>query len=132
MASSSPTAAARAVRYLADPRRRTAVVAITLAAIGLIVFGIYATVSGPPPRQEAVVVFTPEATAAQKEAVRAACPSVGRAIQLPRDRNNLATSRAYPLRYDVAKASTADRAALYKCAHDQPGVAGISQETQGQ
>ncbi len=132
MASMSPTAATRAVRYLADPRRRTAVVAITLAAIGLIAFGIYATVSGPPPKQEAVVYFTPEATTAQKDAVRAACPSVGRAIQLPKDRNNLATSRAYPLRYDVAKASTADRAALYKCVHDQPGVNGMSQETQGQ
>ncbi|WP_041939528.1 MULTISPECIES: hypothetical protein [Frankia] len=132
MASSSPTATTRAVRYLVDPRRRTAVVAIALAAVGLIVFGIYATLSGPPPKQEAVVYFTPEATAAQKEAVRAACPSVGRAIQEPKDRNNLAVSRAYPLRYDVAKASTADRAAVYRCVHDQPGVMGMSQETQGQ
>ncbi|ABD11266.1 hypothetical protein KBI5_17445 [Frankia sp. KB5] len=128
---SSP-AAARAARYLADPRRRTMVVVAVLATIGLIVFGIYATLDGPPPQQEAVVYFAPGATEAQKDAVRAACPSVGRAIQLPKDRNQLATSRIYPLRYDVAKASTADRAALYKCVYAQPHVLGINQVTQGQ
>ncbi|WP_101831770.1 hypothetical protein [Frankia canadensis] len=115
-----------------DPRRRTAVVAITLAGIGLIVFGVYASTSGPPPQQEAVVYFSPDATKAQKDAVRAACPSVGKAIQEPPDRNNLASSRVYPLRYDVARASTADRAAIYACVHRQAGVVGINQETQGQ
>lgn len=107
-------------------------VAITLATIGLIAFGVYASVAGPPPQQEAIVYFTPEATPAQKDAVRAACPSVGKAIQMPPDRNNLATTRAYPLRYNVVAASTADRAAIYKCVQAQPGVAGISQYTQGQ
>jgi len=57
---------------------------------------------------------------------------VGKAIQMPRDNNDLATSRAYPLRYDVVAASTADRAAIYKCVQAQPGVVGISQYTQGQ
>lgn len=122
----------RALRYLTDPRRRTAVVGITLAVIGLIAFGIYASVSGPPPQQEAVVYFSTDATQAQKDAVRAACPTVGLAIQEPPDRNNLATSRVYPLRYDVARASTADRAALYACIHRQPGVVGVNQETQSQ
>jgi hypothetical protein len=132
VAASRRTATTDALRYLTDPRRRTMVFAITLAAVGLLAFGVFATVSGPPPQQEAVVYFTPEATTAQKDAVRAACPSVGKAVQLPPDRNHLATSRVYPLRYDVAKASTADRAAVYTCVYHQAGVLGINQETQGQ
>jgi hypothetical protein len=122
----------RGISYLADPRRRTAVVLIGLATIGLIVFGVYATLDGPPPKVEAVVYFDPDATTAEKEAVRAACPTVGTARQVPRDTNNLATSRAYPLRYDISKASTVDQAAIYRCVERQPKVIGISEFTQGQ
>lgn len=132
MPASWRTATARAVRYLTDPRRRTAVILTSLAAVGVIAFGAYATISGPPPQQEAVVIFRPEATTAEKDQVRAACPTVGLAVQLPPDRNKLATSRVYPLRYDVARASTDDRAAVYDCVYRQPGVLGINQETQGQ
>ncbi|CAO5180398.1 FtsX extracellular domain-containing protein [Frankia sp. AiPs1] len=132
MAVSSPTAISRAWLYVSDPRRRTVAVAITLAAIGLVVFGVYASVSGPPPLQEAVVYFRPEATQAQKDAARTACPTVGKAIQEPPDRNNLVSSRVYPLRYNVSEASTEDRAAVYACIYRQPGVNGINQETQGQ
>jgi hypothetical protein len=123
---------ARTVRYLTDPRRRTAVVLTSIATTGLVVFGAYATISGPPPKVEAVVYFKPDATTAQREAVRAACPTVGGAVQEPPDRNGTAASRAYPLRYDITKASTQDRAALYRCVQGQPDVAGISQFTQGQ
>jgi hypothetical protein len=122
----------RTVRFLADPRRRTAVVLASTATIGLVVFGVYATAEGPPPRVEAVVYFAPDATDAQREAVRAACPTVGRAVQEPPDRDRLATSRVYPLRYDITGASTADRAALFRCVEGRPKVIGISQFTQGQ
>ncbi|MCK9924639.1 hypothetical protein MXD61_22700 [Frankia sp. AgPm24] len=132
MAVSSPSAVGRAWQYVWDPQRRLAAVGVALAAIGLIAFGVYASVSGPPPLQEAVVYFDTDATKAQKDAVRAACPTVGKARQEPPDRNNLATSRVYPLRYNVSEATTEDRASLYACIYRQPGVRGVNQETQGQ
>ncbi|MEX5634739.1 MULTISPECIES: hypothetical protein [Parafrankia] len=122
----------QALRYLAEPRRRAAVVLGALATVGLVVFGVYAVLAGPPPKMEAVVVFAPEATTAEKEAVRAACPTVGNARQEPPDTSGLATSRAYPLRYDIAQASSADRAAIYRCVQGQPKVVGVSEFTQGQ
>jgi hypothetical protein len=102
--------------------------------IGLLLatFGVYATTQGPPPRVEAVVYFAPSATVEQKEAVRAACPTVGNAVQLPPDSNGLASSRVYPLRYDIAGASASERAALFKCVQAQPNVIGISEFTQGE
>jgi hypothetical protein len=121
--------ASRAVR---DRRNRPVVIGCTLAAAFLIAFGVFATTQGPPPKSEAVVYFDPAATVEQKDAVRAACPTVGNAVQLPPDTGNLATSRVYPLRYDVARASTRDRVELYRCVSAQPGVVGISTMTQGQ
>ncbi|EFC85413.1 hypothetical protein [Parafrankia sp. EUN1f] len=129
---SRPTWIRQTLDYLADPRRRTAVVLGALATAGLVAFGVYAVVAGPPPQVEAVVVFDPEATTAEKEAVRAACPTVGKAIQEPPDRNGLATSRVYPLRYDISQASSVDRAAIYRCVQAQPKVTGMSEFTQGQ
>jgi hypothetical protein len=118
--------------YLLDRRRRPAVVLCLIAAVGLIAFGVFAIVAGPPPTVEAVVVFRPEATDAQKEAVRAACPTVGNAVQEPRDANNLASTRAYPLRYNLTQADSADRAKVFECVQGQAGVVGITTETQGQ
>jgi hypothetical protein len=103
-----------------------------LAGLLLATFGVYATTQGPPPRVEAVVYFVPSATAEQKDAVRAACPTVGNAVQLPPDSNGLASSRAYPLRYDIARATAADKAALFKCVQAQPNVIGISEFNQGE
>lgn len=76
---------------------------------------------------EFVVYFTPQATQQQKDAVRDACPGVGKAVLEARDRSNLETARTYPVRYDISKASSADRAAVIKCVSSQPGVKGISQ-----
>lgn len=128
----APRRIMQVIRYLVDPRRRAAVVMAGIATIGLVVFGVFAITQGPPPKVEAVVYFSPDATAAEKDAVRAACPSVGGARQLPPDRNDLAISRVYPLRYDISQASTNDRAAIYRCVQGQPKVVGISQFTQGQ
>jgi len=129
---SKPSAWTSTQRYLLDRRRRPAVLLGLVALVGLVAFGVYAVVAGPPPTVEAVVVFKAETTDAQKEAVRAACPTVGGAIQEPRDANNLALTRAYPLRYNLTKASTADRAKIFECVQRQPGVTGITTETQGQ
>jgi hypothetical protein len=115
-----------------SPKHRKIVLFCSLAGLLLITFGIYATTQGPPPDVEAVVYFSPTATVAQKEAVRTACPTVGNAVQQPPDTSGLATSRTYPLRYDISKATSADRAALFKCIHAQRGVIGISEYTQGQ
>jgi hypothetical protein len=103
-----------------------------LATVGLLVFGVYAIVDGPPAQVEAVVYFTPEATVAQKDAVRAHCPTVGRAIQEPASSQQLATNRVYPLRYDLSDASTSDRARLFACVQGRPGVVGMSTVTQGE
>ena len=131
-----PTTVSSAVtsawRYLADPRRRTYAVFGLLACLGLVGFGVYAIVDGPPPTVEGVVNFTADATQAQKDAVRTACPSVGGAIEEPPDRNDLALTRVYPLRYNLTKASTSDRARLFECVQGRPGVIGINTETQGQ
>jgi hypothetical protein len=80
---------------------------------------------------EFVVYFTPEATDQQKDAVRNACPGVGRATLEPRDRSDLQTARTYPVRYDISKASSQERAAVIRCVSMQPGVRGISQSDNG-
>jgi hypothetical protein len=76
---------------------------------------------------EFVVYFTPEATEQQKDAVRNACPGAGKAVLEPRDKSDLATARTYPVRYDINKASSVDRAAVIRCVSAQPGVRGISE-----
>jgi hypothetical protein len=76
---------------------------------------------------EFVVYFTPEATEQQKDAVRNACPGVGKAVLEPRDKSNLATARTYPVRYDITKASSLERSDVIRCVSGQPGVRGISQ-----
>ena len=80
---------------------------------------------------EFVVYFTPEATNQQKDAVRNACPGIGKATLEPRDRSNLDTTRTYPVRYDITKASSQERAAVIRCVSMQPGVRGISQSDGG-
>src|SRR3954468_334888 len=82
-------------------------------------------------KTEFVVYFTPEATDQQKEAVRNACPGVGKAVLEPRDRSNLKTARTYPVRYDITNASSQDRAAVISCVNTQSGVRGISQSDSG-
>jgi hypothetical protein len=80
---------------------------------------------------EFVVYFAPDATDAQKTAVRDACPGVGKAVLEPRDRSNLQTARTYPVRYDITNASSGDRSAVIACVSKQPGVRGISQTDNG-
>ncbi len=80
---------------------------------------------------EFVVYFTPEATDQQKEALRNACPGVGKAVLEPRDRSDLKTARTYPVRYDITEASSQDRSAVISCVSMQPGVRGISQSGSG-
>ena len=78
--------------------------------------------TGPPvnqvgqgSRSELVVIFKTTPTADQIAAVRKNCPSSPGAVLEPPARNNLATSRRYPIRYDVSKASGAQKAAVYRC-----------------
>lgn len=113
-----PTTAAR--RLVAT--RLVGVVALTTGAL-LVGCGIR------PDRVEAVVTFLPSATTQQQDALRSACPSIGQALQEPPDRNNLASSRAYPLRYDITRASAQDKSALYRCVNGHAGVQGISEES---
>jgi hypothetical protein len=118
-------------RYLVDPKHLTWSVLGFLCLVGIVGFGVYATIDGPPATSEGVVYFTATATKAQKDAVRAACPSVGGAIEEPPDRNSLVLTQVYPLRYNLTKASSSDRARLFACVSKQPGVIGINTETSG-
>ena len=75
---------------------------------------------------EYVVHFAPGTAPATARAVGEACPQFGQAKLEPPDRNHLATSRAYPVRYDVTNASSADKAALTDCLKKYPIVRGVS------
>lgn len=101
-------------------------------AAGLLLGGVLLTGCSLAAGQvEFVVYFTPEATDQQKDAVRNACPGVGKATLEPRDRSNLDSARTYPVRYDITKASSQDRAAVIRCVSAQPGVRGISESNNG-
>jgi hypothetical protein len=76
--------------------------------------------------QEYVVHFTPGTPTAVARAAGEACPRFGAAQLEPPDRGNLATSRAYPVRYDITKASSQDKAALLDCLKKQKFVRGVS------
>jgi hypothetical protein len=90
--------------------------AIMLAGCGLS--------AGP---NEYVVHFAPGTPQSQAELVGKACPGVGKAKLEAPDRNNLASSRAYPVRYDITDASSADKAALTKCLQSFTIVRGVSE-----
>ena len=94
--------------------RKAAILAILGAAlIAIVAWG--ATQVGQGSRSELVVIFKTTPTADQIAAVRKNCPSSPGAVLEPPARNNLATSRRYPIRYDVSKASGAQKAAVYRC-----------------
>ncbi len=78
---------------------------------------------------EYVVTFAPGTATATARAVGEACPRFGNATLEPPDKNNLATSRAYPVRYDVSKASSADKAALTNCLKKYPIVRGVRENS---
>jgi hypothetical protein len=98
-----------------------------LAASALLGGALLAGCSLAADQVEFVVYFTPQATDQQKDELRNACPGVGKAVLEPRDRSNLASARTYPVRYDITKASSVERAGVIKCVSTQPGVRGISQ-----
>ena len=76
--------------------------------------------------EEYVVHFAPGTPTAAARAVGNACPRFGKATLEPPDRGNLATSRAYPVRYDITNASTADKTALLRCLKKYKIVRGVS------
>lgn len=76
---------------------------------------------------EYVVQFTPGTAPAVARAVGEACPKFGKAVLEPPDKNHLATSRAYPVRYDITKASEQDKVALVECLKKNKIVRGVSE-----
>ena len=75
---------------------------------------------------EYVVHFTPGTPEAPARAVGESCSRFGKAFLEPKDKNNLATSRAYPVRYEITNASTADKNALLSCLKKNSIVRGVS------
>ena len=76
---------------------------------------------------EYVVHFAPGTQTSVARAVGNACPAFGKATLEPPDRNNLATSRAYPVRYDITDATSEDKAALLDCLKKHTIVRGVSE-----
>ena len=76
--------------------------------------------------EEYVVHFAPGTPTAAARAVGEACPRFGKAVLEPPDRNNLAASRAYPVRYDITSATTDDKTALLRCLKKHAIVRGVS------
>jgi hypothetical protein len=76
--------------------------------------------------EEYVVHFAPGTTEAPARAVGESCPRFGKAFLEPKDKNNLATSRAYPVRYDITNASIKDKNALLDCLKKHSIVRGVS------
>jgi hypothetical protein len=76
--------------------------------------------------EEYVVHFAPGTPTAPARAVGEACPKFGKAFLEPKDKNNLATSRAYPVRYDITNATSADKNALLSCLKKHSIVRGVS------
>ncbi|MGF7237649.1 MAG: hypothetical protein ACQSGP_22205 [Frankia sp.] len=121
----------RARRTITARKNRAVVLLATLGIVVVVALGVYAAFSGRAEQVEGVVQFSPTATAAQKAAVRAACPTVGRAVLEPAEHSTLATVLTYPVRYDLTSASAAEQAAVYKCVNLQPGVIGLSLAREG-
>ncbi len=79
---------------------------------------------------EYVVHFAPGTPTATARAVGEACPRFGKAFLEPPDRNNLAASRAYPVRYDITDATSEDKTALLTCLKKHSIVRGVSDSNQ--
>ena len=97
---------------------------VQVGAVALI--GVSVSCSVHNSLDEYVVHFAPGTATATARAVGEACPQFGKAKLEPPDRNHLATSRAYPVRYDVTNASSADKAALTDCLKKYQIVRGVS------
>ncbi len=78
-------------------------------------------------KNEYVVHFAPGTSTAQAKLIGDACPGVGKATLEPPDKNELATTRAYPVRYDITDASSEDKAKLTDCLRGYTIVRGISE-----
>jgi hypothetical protein len=76
---------------------------------------------------EYVVHFAPGTPVEQARAVGEACPKFGNATLEPPARGNLASNRAYPVRYDITNASSQDKADLATCLQKFKIVRGVSE-----
>ena len=99
------------------------------ALIAIVAWG--ASKVGNGGKSELVVIFKTTPTTEQVAAVRKACPTSPGAVLEPADRNHLATSRRYPIRYDVSKASGDQKAAVYRCLSQFPNMS-VSEESADQ
>ena len=102
------------------------VAALTLIGVSV---GASASCAAKTGLDEYVVAFAPGTAPATARAVGEACPQFGKAKLEPADKNNLASSRAYPVRYDVSKASSADKAALTSCLKKYSVVRGVKENS---
>jgi hypothetical protein len=97
---------------------------VQVGAVALI--GVTVSCAAKPGFDEYVVQFAPGTAVATARAVGDACPQFGKAKLEPAATGHLATNRAYPVRYDVSNASSADKAALTDCLQKYKIVRGVS------
>jgi hypothetical protein len=76
--------------------------------------------------QEYVVQFTPGTPTSVMVSVGKACPGSGKATLEAVGNKKLATNRAYPVRYDITKASDDDKSRLLACLKKHAIVRGVS------
>ncbi len=112
---------------LVTARRLLRLIVVQVAAVALIGVSVSCATKGRT--DEYIVTFAPGTAPATARAVGDACPQFGKAKLEPADKNNLASSRAYPVRYDVSKASSADKAALTNCLKKYPIVRGVRESS---
>jgi hypothetical protein len=74
-----------------------------------------------------VVVFKPDATAADADRVRAACDGLPNVRAQAPDTTARASGKRYPVHFTVAGGGASDKSRLYECLNRDPAVAGASE-----
>jgi hypothetical protein len=74
---------------------------------------------------EAVAVFAPNATVAQRLAARAACSHLQNVVPEPLATSGRKSDQVYGVRFRIDHASGQDLARLTECLQKQPGVVGV-------
>lgn len=112
------------MRRLGSAPRLPRLIVVQIGAVALI--GVSVSCAAKSGFDEYVVQFAPGTAVATARAVGDACPVFGKAKLEPPATGHLATNRAYPVRYDVSDASSADKAALTSCLTKYHIVRGVS------
>jgi hypothetical protein len=100
---------------------------LALVAAGLAIVAavfVLSTSFGKPPSGSLTIVFSPGASAQQRDAVLAACPGAGNARANPTG-GPVPAGQTPTLSYDITHVGDAEQATIVRCVSGRPGVAGV-------